>query len=157
MEISLKKSKDRQQEIKEIAVEIREHEVEIAKDTESVIQLEKFNSTLQSEIDQLQHADVNKNDYEKFKTLKLSLSNLIEQKSKLLEDTTYSETARNMLQDTGIKTKIIKQYLPIMNKLINTYLTSMEFYVNFTINDNFEETIKSRSRDDFTYDSFSEG
>jgi DNA repair exonuclease SbcCD ATPase subunit len=157
MEIVLQKSKDRQQEIKKIAVEIREHEVQIAKDNESVIQLEKFNSTLQSEIDQLQHADVNKNDFEKLKDLKLSLSNLIEQKSKLLEDKTYSETARNMLQDTGIKTKIIKQYLPIMNKLINTYLTSMEFYVNFTLNDNFEETIKSRYRDDFTYDSFSEG
>ena len=112
---------------------------------------------MQSEIDQLQHADVNKNDFEKLKDLKLSLSNLVEQKSKLLEDKTYSETARNMLQDTGIKTKIIKQYLPIMNKLINTYLTSMEFYVNFTLNDNFEETIKSRYRDDFTYDSFSEG
>ena len=157
MEVALQKSKDRQKEIKKIASEIREHEVEIAKDNESVIQLEKFNSTLQSEIDQLQHADVNKNDFEKLKDLKLSLSNLVEQKSKLLEDKTYSETARNMLQDTGIKTKIIKQYLPIMNKLINTYLTSMEFYVNFTLNDNFEETIKSRYRDDFTYDSFSEG
>ena len=62
-----------------------------------------------------------------------------------------------MLQDTGIKTKIIKQYLPIMNKLINKYLTSMEFYVNFTLNENFEETIKSRYRDEFTYASFSEG
>ena len=62
-----------------------------------------------------------------------------------------------MLMDTGIKTKIIKQYLPIMNKLINTYLTAMEFYVNFTLNENFEETIKSRHRDDFTYASFSEG
>ena len=62
-----------------------------------------------------------------------------------------------MLKDTGIKTKIIKQYLPIMNKLINTYLTSMEFYVNFTLNENFEETIKSRYRDEFTYASFSEG
>ena len=59
--------------------------------------------------------------------------------------------------DTGIKTKIIKQYLPIMNKLINTYLTAMEFYVNFTLNENFDETIKSRHRDDFTYASFSEG
>ena len=49
-----------------------------------------------------------------------------------------------MLQDTGIKTKIIKQYLPIMNKLINKYLTSMEFYVNFSLDENFEETIKSR-------------
>ena len=62
-----------------------------------------------------------------------------------------------MLQDTGIKTKIIKQYLPIMNKLINKYLTSMEFYVNFTLDENFEETIKSRYRDEFTYASFSEG
>ena len=79
------------------------------------------------------------------------------QKSKLREDKTYSEAARNMLTDTGIKTKIIKQYLPIMNKLINTYLTSMEFYVNFTLNENFEESIKSRYRDDFTYASFSEG
>jgi DNA repair exonuclease SbcCD ATPase subunit len=59
--------------------------------------------------------------------------------------------------DSGIKTKIIKQYLPIMNKLINTYLTSMEFYVNFTLDENFNETIKSRYRDEFTYASFSEG
>ena len=62
-----------------------------------------------------------------------------------------------MLMDSGIKTKIIKQYIPIMNKLINTYLTAMEFYVNFTLNENFEETIKSRHRDEFTYASFSEG
>ena len=69
----------------------------------------------------------------------------------------YAEAARNMLQDTGIKTKIIKQYLPIMNKLINKYLTSMEFCVNFTLDENFEETIKSRYRDEFSYASFSEG
>ena len=79
------------------------------------------------------------------------------QKRELNEDQTYSEAVRNMLQDTGIKTKIIKQYLPVMNKLINTYLTSMEFYVNFTLDENFTETIKSRYRDEFTYDSFSEG
>ena len=62
-----------------------------------------------------------------------------------------------MLQDTGIKTKIIKQYLPIMNQLINKYLASMEFYVNFTLDENFDETIKSRFRDNFNYASFSEG
>jgi len=153
----LEKYKERQKEIVNIADGIREHEVQIAKDNESILQLEKFNSTLQSEIDQLQHADVNKNDYEKLGELKSSLINLREQKSKLIEDKTYSETAKNMLQDTGIKTKIIKQYLPIMNKLINTYLTSMEFYVNFTLDESFEETIKSRYRDDFSYSSFSEG
>ena len=153
----LAKYKERQESIIKVANNIRELEVQIAKDNESILQLEKFNSTLQSEINQLEHADVNKNDYEKLGELKSSLINLEEQKTKLIEDKTYSETARNMLQDTGIKTKIIKQYLPIMNKLINTYLTSMEFYVNFTLDENFEETIKSRYRDDFSYTSFSEG
>jgi DNA repair exonuclease SbcCD ATPase subunit len=61
------------------------------------------------------------------------------------------------LQDSGIKTKIIKQYLPIMNKLVNTYLSSMDFFVNFNIDENFNETIKSRFRDEFSYASFSEG
>ena len=89
--------------------------------------------------------------------LKEEIVTLDDLKSKLREDKTYAEASRNMLQDTGIKTKIIKQYLPIMNKLINTYLTSMEFYINFTLNENFEENIKSRYRDDFTYESFSEG
>ena len=67
------------------------------------------------------------------------MKGLDEQKSKLREDQTYADAVRNMLQDTGIKTKIIKQYLPIMNKLINTYLTSMEFYVNFTLNENLRK------------------
>ena len=81
----------------------------------------------------------------------------MEQKSKLKEDNVYSGAIRDMLMDSGIKTKIIKQYIPIMNKLINTYLTSMEFYVNFTLDENLNETIKSRYRDEFTYASFSEG
>ena len=147
----------RQKEISDIAVKIRENEVHIAKENSSLVQLEKFNATLQSEIDQLMSDEVNKNDHNELKFLKETLSGLDDQKSKLREDQTYAEASRSMLQDTGIKTKIIKQYLPVMNKLINTYLTSMEFYVNFTLNDNFEETIKSRYRDEFTYDSFSEG
>jgi DNA repair exonuclease SbcCD ATPase subunit len=157
LEEELKKSRDRQKEISDITDKIRENEVQSAKDNSSVIQLEKFNSTLQAEIKQLLTGDVSKSDYDKLKKLKNKLKGIDSQKTKLREDKTYSEVAKNMLQDTGIKTKIIKQYLPIMNKLINTYLTSMEFYVNFTLNESFEETIKSRYRDEFTYDSFSEG
>ena len=157
LEEELKKSRHRQKEISDIADTVRENEVQIAKDNSSVVQLEKFNSTLQTEIAQLETGDVSKSDYNKLKELKESLNTIEDHKSKLREDMTYAEAAKNMLQDTGIKTKIIKQYLPIMNKLINTYLTSMEFYVNFTLNENFEETIKSRYRDEFTYDSFSEG
>ena len=105
----------------------------------------------------MQSCKVNKSDHGKLNELKETLSGFDMQKSKLREDKTYAEAAKNMLQDTGIKTKIIKQYLPIMNRLINTYLTSMEFYVNFTLDENFEETIKSRYRDEFSYASFSEG
>ena len=157
LEEELKKSRHRQKEISAIADTIRENEVQMAKDNSSVVQLEKFNSTLQSEVTQLETGDVSKEDYNKLNELKESLNTIEDHKSKLREDMTYAEAAKNMLQDTGIKTKIIKQYLPIMNRLINTYLTSMEFYVNFTLNESFEETIKSRYRDEFTYDSFSEG
>ncbi len=157
LEEELKKSKTRQKEISDIADKIRENEVQIAKGHSSVVQLEKFNSTLQTETAQLEAGDVSKNDYNHLNELKKELTGINDQRSKLKEEQTYSEAAKNMLQDTGIKTKIIKQYLPIMNRLINTYLTSMEFYVNFTLNESFEETIKSRYRDEFTYESFSEG
>ena len=62
-----------------------------------------------------------------------------------------------MLKDTGIKTKIIKQYLPPMNKLINQYLQILDFFVHFNLDESFQETIRSRHRDEFTYESFSEG
>ena len=154
---ALSKTEDRQTEINVIVNKIRENEVSVAKENSSITQLEKFNATLLSEISQLESGDVGKEDLKELQELKKHLKNLNTQKSKLREDQTYAEASRNMLMDTGIKTKIIKQYLPIMNKLINTYLTSMEFYVNFTLDENFTETIKSRYRDEFTYDSFSEG
>ena len=150
-------TKDRQTIIKDTIEKVRENEVQIAKNGQSIVQLEKFNSTLTAEIAQLADEELSKSDYDKLKRLKKKMKGLEDQKGKLREDQTYADAVRNMLQDTGIKTKIIKQYLPIMNKLINTYLTSMEFYVNFTLNENFEETIKSRYRDEFTYASFSEG
>ena len=158
LEEELEKTNTRLNEIGEITKKIRKNEVHIAKDNSSVDQLKKFNSTLLEEIQTLVEEDgINKKDYNHLKKLEEELIGINEQKSKLKEDKTYAEAVKSMLQDTGIKTKIIKQYLPIMNKLINTYLTSMEFYVNFTLNESFEETIKSRYRDEFTYDSFSEG
>ena len=73
------------------------------------------------------------------------------------KDRDVLQVATTLLKDSGIKTRIIKTYLPTMNKLINQFLQSMDFYVNFALNENFEETIKSRYRDVFTYESFSEG
>ena len=75
----------------------------------------------------------------------------------LIEEKSYYDVASTLLKDTGIKTKIIKQYLPIINKLINKHLASLDFFVNFNLDESFKETIKSRHRDDFSYHNFSEG
>lgn len=82
---------------------------------------------------------------------------LEEKKKKLLEDKVYHDTAINLLKDGGIKTKIIKQYLPIINKTINLYLKKFGFMANFSVNEKFEEVIKSRYQDEFSYNNFSEG
>jgi DNA repair exonuclease SbcCD ATPase subunit len=82
---------------------------------------------------------------------------LFENKLKLNEQLGYNGVIAEMLRDTGIKTKIIKQYLPAINKLVNQYLQVLDFFVHFNLDENFNETIRSRHRDDFTYDSFSEG
>ena len=94
---------------------------------------------------------------EEIKTLKEELRVAIAEKEDLSKDKQVFDIAAVLLKDSGIKTKIIRQYVPIINKLINKYLAAMDFFVSFELNENFEETIKSRFRDEFTYDSFSEG
>ena len=94
---------------------------------------------------------------EEIKQLKEALKIAIVEKEELSKDKQVYDIAAALLKDSGIKTKIIKQYIPIINKLINKYLAAMDFFVSFELNENFEETIKSRFRDEFTYDSFSEG
>ena len=90
-------------------------------------------------------------------TIQAEIAALEEAKKGLLDERVLAETAALLLKDGGIKTRIIKQYIPIINKMINRYLTQMEFFVNFNIDENFNETIKSRFRDEFSYHSFSEG
>ena len=136
---------------------IREHDVEIAKIRSSMSELEKFNAKLEKDIETYEKGSVSDDDKVKLAELKGQIKLIEEQKSKLNEDKFYVDVARNLLQDSGIKTKIVKQYLPIMNKLVNTYLSSMDFYVQFNLDENFSETIKSRFRDEFSYASFSEG
>ena len=106
------------------------------------MQLEKFNTQLEKDIASYESGSISDDDKEKLAKLKGKIELIDEQKSKLKEDKFYIDVARNLLQDSGIKTKIIKQYLPIMNKLVNTYLSSMDFFVNFNIDENFQETIK---------------
>lgn len=82
---------------------------------------------------------------------------MVDHKSNQLEKRSYYDAVGELLKDSGIKTKIIREYLPVMNNLINKYLNILDFFVLFNIDESFNETIKSRHRDDFTYPSFSEG
>ena len=82
---------------------------------------------------------------------------MYEQKSEAIKHKAVIDLATKLLKDTGIKSRIVKQYVPIINKLINKYLASMDFFVQFELDENFNEVIRSRYRDEFSYASFSEG
>ena len=144
--------------INETMIAIREKELLINRYETSISEINKYMTIKQNEIDELSD--------DKFTTgvatgqltqLQEQLTEADTVKVKYREEKNYLDTARYLMQDTGIKTKIIKQYLPIMNQLINKNLADMDFFVNFTLDDNFKETIKSRHRDVFNYHSFSEG
>jgi DNA repair exonuclease SbcCD ATPase subunit len=94
---------------------------------------------------------------DKMRELEEKILILADQKAELLRDKEALSIASRVLKDDGIKAKIIKQYVPVINKLINKYLSAMDFFVNFEMDENFEEKIKSRFRDEFSYASFSEG
>ena len=114
--------------------------------------------SINEEITELQSDNVDrKAEFVKLEELVKGKKTLSRLSADLKEDRAVLTTANQLLKDNGIKTRIIKTYLPKMNKMINEFLQKMEFYVNFTLDENFEEIIKSRYRDVFSYDSFSEG
>ncbi len=82
---------------------------------------------------------------------------LVADRSTMNDQSAYNTVISEMLKDSGIKTKVIKQYLPVINQMVNQYLSILDFYVHFDLDEKFEETIRSRHRDSFSYDSFSEG
>ena len=156
-----KKFLDSQKRIAEIAVveqEISNYELTIANHRTSVAQLERFNTKLKTKIGECktQHHSTGR-EQERLAELTTLQGTLEEDKKALISESAYLDAAGMLLKDTGIKTKIIRQYLPIINTLVNKYLASMDFFVNFNLDETFKETIKSRHRDQFTYHSFSEG
>ncbi len=129
--------------------------------TDINIQIRMWTSLCESirkEITSLQtnNTQINTNT-EELKVFKEQLKAAIQSKEDLASEKAVLDVASVLLKDSGVKTKIIKQYIPVINKLVNKYLAAMDFFVAFELNENFEETIKSRHRDDFCYESFSEG
>ena len=142
--------------IKEVQKEIQKLQVEMATKNTTIKEVQKYIKRLQNEIKELQNTQ-DTQDSTELKELEDSLATLTEELKRLLDEKNYYEVASTLLKDSGIKTKIIKQYLPIINKLVNKYLASLDFFVNFTLDESFKEVIKSRHRDEFSYHNFSEG
>ena len=137
---------------------IQKLQIQIATKNTSIVEVNKYIVKIEKEILALK---MTKGSTQLQETQLLELASQLTQLESdlklLIEEKTYYEAATSLLRDTGIKTKIIKQYLPIINKLVNKYLSSLDFFVNFNLDESFKETIKSRHRDDFSYHNFSEG
>lgn len=145
-------------EIQNINKNITGHNNELIKHNSTINAVNQYISKINKEIADLStRKESIEHENENLILLVNQLKTIMEEQEKLSNEKQYYEYASNLLKDTGIKTRIIKQYLPVMNKLINKYLSSMDFFVNFNIDENFDETIKSRHRDDFKYSNFSEG
>ena len=144
--------------INKTMVTIREKELLINRYETSINEIQKQKDRLWEEIENLTNEKVSTAGITgELTQLQERITDLEKDKITQKEEMVYIDTARHLMQDTGIKTKIIKQYLPIMNQLINKNLASMDFFVNFSLDEEFNETIKSRHRDEFNYHSFSEG
>lgn len=142
--------------IGEKLTEVRESEYEVKKNNDRIFALQKDIEKLKGEIEEKESGDIVAAK-EELEEIRNELNAQRERKFVLNEDLQYTQVMLEMLKDTGIKTKIIKQYLPVMNKLVNAYLQVLDFFVHFNLDENFDESIRSRHRDSFTYDSFSEG
>ena len=137
---------------------IQKLQIDIATKNTSINEVNKYIVKIQKEILALKETKGSTQLQEtQLQELASQLKQLESDLKELIEEKTYYEAATSLLRDTGIKTKIIKQYLPIINKLVNKYLSSLDFFVNFNLDESFKETIKSRHRDDFSYHNFSEG
>jgi DNA repair exonuclease SbcCD ATPase subunit len=154
---SVQEINTRLEEIAEINKEITKLQIDIQKEQSHITAGQRYRSKLDIELKDLEAQEHKEEDTEKLEKYRKAYKQLEGMKEELVDKRHYFDLAEILLRDSGIKTKIIRQYLPIMNKLINKYLASMEFFVQFELDEEFNEQIKSRYRDTFTYSSFSEG
>ena len=154
----LKVATDRLREISKINAKILKNSHILSEKNSNIVSAQKYIQLISNEIEQLNSSEnIVDNGSDKLQELIESLDDYVEKYEEYINEKSYYDFISVMLKDGGIKTRIIKQYLPVLNKYINQYLTQLDFFVNFNINENFEEVIKSRHRDEFTYANFSEG
>jgi len=143
-------------ELQKVITKVNEKTNAINSNNREMQSLNQSNNDLRSYLSEEVSTDLDVARLE-LQTISNDKEDLIEERLKVAEQINYNSVIAEMLRDTGIKTKIIKQYLPAINKLVNQHLQVLDFFVSFDLDESFQETIRSRFRDDFTYESFSEG
>jgi len=144
--------------IKTTQKELKSLEQDLVRITTHRKQVRSYIAKIQEEIDIIQSKPAMSDEFKaQSKTLLNALQAFNDKRKEVSEQTQHYDIVAQLLKDGGIKSKIIKQYVPVINKLVNKYLAAMDFFVNFNIDEEFKETIKSRHRDDFSYENFSEG
>ena len=157
MDHAFEKSTDIQTNIDRITDEltgVRSKQSDIHSNNQAITRIQNEIQNLETELNQTGDIEAAK---EELEAMRNTANEFNMSKFQLNEDYSYNNVMSEMLKDTGIKTKIIKQYIPVINKLVNQYLQILDFYVHFDLDESFTETIRSRHRDQFSYDSFSEG
>ena len=152
------KTQEQIKQYKAVEKKLNDLDIQVAKINTSISEINRHSNRLDTEIAKLENTDNNSNAIQKeLEQIKEDLKLVNVEKNKAIEEKKYIDIAREILNDTGVKANIIRKYVPIINNLINQYLQSMDFFVNFQLDQEFNETIKSRFRDTFNYNSFSEG
>ena len=155
---AIESEEKRSERFLELSQQVTERNTTITNINYQLMTIRNSINDIDNEIKELEGSNPDKKaEFVKLEGLVKDKKDLSKQQATVKKDRDVILVAGQLLKDNGIKTRIIKTYLPTMNKLINNFLQSMDFYVNFTLDENFEEIIKSRYRDVFTYDSFSEG
>ena len=158
LEEAIQKEKDREHQFNKLSKEITKLNNGISQNNTKISGCQRQIRDLESEIQRLTDQLANRNtEHDKLAEFKDNLQQTFEELATEREDLTNYDFAYSLLKDDGVKTKIIKKYLPFINQQVNRYLQLMDFYINFQLDEEFNETIESPIHEDFSYSSFSEG
>ena len=158
LEETIKSEEDRERQFTQLSKEITKLTHGISQNNTRISGLQRQIGDLESEIQRLTDQLANRNtEHEKLAKLSEQLNTTFESLGEEKDDIQYKDYVYNLLRDGGVKRKIIKKYLPLINKQVNRYLQMMDFYINFTLDEEFNEKVQSPIHEDFCYASFSEG
>ena len=158
LESSIKSEQERERQFTKLSKEITKLNNGISKNNTQISGFQRQIRDLESEVQRFTEQLANRStENEKLNEFNSSLQKTLEESSERREEVVYHDFAYSLLKDDGVKTKIIKKYLPFINQQVNRYLQLMDFYINFTLDEEFVETVRSPIHEDFSYSSFSEG